>query len=113
MLGPDPDENLANDGVLDESPWDAILDAVAVSDGGLTDTHYAGAPVLGPDFPGETGRPFGASRIPDGNDTNAPSDWVRNDRNGEGLPCTGCSDGVLPVSGVAVSTPGAANSVVP
>ena len=52
--------------------------------------------------------PGGASRIPDGTDTDSPADWVRNDFDLAGIPdITG-----TPQLGEALNTPGAANALV-
>ena len=52
--------------------------------------------------------PGGASRIPDGTDTDSPADWVRNDFDLAGIPdFTG-----TPQLGEALNTPGAANALV-
>lgn len=97
-----------NDGVLDVTPWTAILDSVAVSDGGASDLTYSPA-VLTPTFDGGTFTPGGASRIPNGVDTDAAGDWVRNDFDGYGLSgFTG-----TPTAGEATNTPGTFNSLVP
>ncbi|WP_206030311.1 ExeM/NucH family extracellular endonuclease [Roseomonas sp. AR75] len=94
-----------NDGVLDTTPWTAILDSVAVNDGGAGDITYGGAPVLGVAYDGLSFAPGGASRIPDGADTDASADWVRNDFDLAGIPgFTG-----TPVVGEAINTPGAPN----
>lgn len=96
-----------NDGVLDSAPWDSLVDDVAVSDGGSTDRTYSGV-VLEGGFDGITFTPGGASRIPNGTDTDAVDDWVRNDFDGAGLPgFTGTLD-----LGEALNTPGASNQVV-
>lgn len=105
-VGQDLDTN--DDGVLDLTPWTALLDAVAVSDGGAIDLTY-GLPVLGPGFDGVSYTPGGASRIPDGTDTDTVADWVRNDYDGAGLP--GFTGTLVP--GEAVNTPGAVNSLTP
>jgi len=78
------DLDAGDDGVLDATPWTAIADGVAFSDGstGLT---YA-APVLGPSFDGSATAPGGASRFPYYGDTDSVTDWKRNDFDGEGLP---------------------------
>jgi hypothetical protein len=104
-LGTDLDTN--NDGTFDSTPWDSIVDAVAVNDGGAADLTY-GAPELGPNYDGLSSfPPGGASRIPDGQDTNSASDWVRNDFDLAGIPTfTG-----TPVVGEAYNTPGAPNEV--
>jgi predicted extracellular nuclease len=75
-LGDDIDAD--NDGVIDFAPWETIVDAVAVNDGGSTDVSY-GEPVLGVSYDGLPYAPGGASRYPDGFDTDATTDWVRND----------------------------------
>jgi len=103
LSGADLDTN--NDGVLDATPWGTLVDAVAVSEGAVGDLIYAGAPVLGVGFDGLAFEPGGASRLPDGVDTNTASDWVRNDFAGAGLPgFTGTLD-----AGEALNTAGAAN----
>jgi uncharacterized protein len=99
-VGTDLDTN--DDGVLDATPWTAVADGVAVSDGGTGDLTYA-ATVLGADFDGGTFAPGGASRIPDGGPT-----WVRNDFDGAGLPgFVGTPD-----AGEALNTPAAPNAPV-
>jgi hypothetical protein len=95
-----------NNGTLDSTPWSSILDAVAVSDGGATDRTY-GTPVLTTGYDGLAFWPGGASRIPNGTDTDAVSDWARNDFDLEGLPGF---DGT-PVTGEALNTPGAVNQL--
>lgn len=102
-LGADLDTN--DDGVLDLTPWTAVTDTVAISDGGATDITYAGAPVLGPNYDGVSFTPGGASRIPDGTDTGTTADWMRNDFDLAGI---GGFVGT-PVLGEALNTPGAAN----
>ncbi len=94
-----------NDGTFDVTPWEAIVDAVAVNDGGTGDTTY-GVPVLGPNYDGVSSfAPGGASRIPDGFDTDAATDWVRNDFDLAGIP--GFPGSIT--LGEAYNTPGAAN----
>ena len=101
-LGDDLDTD--NDGVLDITPWDAIVDSVAVNDGGAGDITY-GSPTLGVAYDGLPFAPGGASRIPDGVDTDAATDWVRNDFDLAGIPgFTG-----TPAVGEAYNTPGAPN----
>lgn len=77
----DPD----NDGVIDYEPWESIVDAVAVYDGGSADLNY-GVPVLSAYYDGHAYAPGGASRIPDGTDTDAATDWIRNDFDLAGIP---------------------------
>jgi len=99
-----------NDGTLDVTPWDGIVDTVAVNDGGTGDRTYAAAPVLGTNHDGlSTFAPGGASRIPDARDTDTAADWVRNDFDLAGIPGrTG-----TPEPGEALNTPGARNARVP
>lgn len=101
-FGSDLDTN--NDGVFDVTPWDSVVDAVAVNDGGASDLAY-GVPVLGVAYDGAAYAPGGASRIPDGFDTDAASDWVRNDFDLAGIP--GYAGTI--VLGEAYNTPGALN----
>ncbi len=101
-VGDDLDTN--DDGTFDTTPWLAVVDAVAVSDGGTGDLTYAGAGVvLTPDADGGSFAYGGASRLPDG-----VGDWVRNDFDLAGI------DGFpgSPVLGEALNTPGALNAVV-
>jgi hypothetical protein len=86
-----------DDGAVDREPWDALADAIAIADGDAGDRL--------PSFDGGTAPVGGASRIPDGADTDGPSDWLRNDFEGEGTPC---ASGSAP-SGEALNTPGASN----
>ena len=65
------DLDLDDDGTLDATPWTSILDEVAVTDGGGGDQTY-GMPALDASLEGNSGfSPGGASRIPDGTDTDA------------------------------------------
>jgi predicted extracellular nuclease len=96
-----------NDGTFDTTPWDRIVDDVATTDGGSLDLTYSST-VLGPFF---DGRPFGAggaSRIPNGTDTDTTADWLRNDFNGFGFPGFPGS----PEFGEAENTPGAVNVAI-
>ncbi len=98
-----------DDGIFEATPWATIADAVAVSDGGAGDITY-GSTVLDPAFAGGSFAPGGASRIPDGTDTDSSADWMLNDFNGAGIPAL---DPGTPVYGEAYNTPGAVNAVVP
>ncbi len=104
-LGDDLDTD--DDGVLDVLPWDAIVDAVAVNDGGAADFSYGGTS-LPQNFPGSTFTVGGASRIPNGVDTDAPSDWIRNSFDGQGLPSF---PDAMAENGEGLNTPGAENEV--
>ena len=75
--------------------------------GGQTDQVYAVD--LPPNFDGNSFQPGGASRIPNGTDTDTASDWVRNDYNGAGIPAL---DPGTPEVGEALNTPGAENQLV-
>ncbi|NLG99970.1 MAG: ExeM/NucH family extracellular endonuclease [Chloroflexi bacterium] len=104
-LGDDLDTN--NDGIFDITPWDKLVDAVAVSDGGANDRTYGGT-VLGPNYDGLSSfTPGGASRYPDGADSDAASDWVRNDFDLAGIPGF---PGTIQ-QGEAYNTPGAPNQI--
>ena len=59
--------------------------ASAVNDGGAGDRTYA-VPSLGVAYDGQPFAPGGASRIPDGTDTDTAADWVRNDFDLAGIP---------------------------
>jgi uncharacterized protein len=99
------DIDTTNDGVIDNPLWSEVVDSVAVHDGGVDDWAY-GSPVLVANYDGLSSfKPGGASRIPDGFDTESPSDWVRNNFGGAGLP--GFTATVL--FGEAYNTPGAPN----
>jgi uncharacterized protein len=104
-VGQDLDTN--NDGILDVTPWSSIVDDVAVSDGGAGDLTYAST-VLAPGFNDSPFTPGGASRIPNGVDTDSVDDWVLNDFDGAGLPGFDST----PAPGVAFNTPGAENALV-
>lgn len=95
-----------NDGAFDVTPWDAIVDVVAVNDGGAGDRTY-GAPVLSANYDGLSYTPGGASRYPDGFDTDTATDWVRNDFDLAGIP--GFPGSLGP--GEALNTPGEANQI--
>ena len=91
-----------DDGVFEAAPWTSIVDSVAVNDGGASDLTYAQAE-LTPGFDGGSFAVGGASRIPDGTDSDTAADWVRNDFDAPSSPA--------PEPGEAENTPGAANAV--
>lgn len=102
FTGSDGDDlDTDDDGTLDVTPWSALVDAVAVLDGGDGDLTYAST-VLYPYYDGLSYAPGGASRYPDG-----AAAWVRNDFDGEGLP--GFTGSISPDE--AYNTPGASNDV--
>ena len=103
-LGDDLDTN--NDGTLDTTPWSNIIDGVSINDGGSSDITYA-LPVLGVSYDGFSFAPGGASRFPDGFDTESSTDWVRNDFDLAGIP--GYAGSI--VLGEAYNTPGASNAI--
>lgn len=100
-LGTDLDTN--DDGVFDVDGF-TVVDAVAINDGGAGDRAYGGVS-LGVAYDGAAFAPGGASRMPDGTDTDTAADWVRNDFDLAGI------DGFTGslVAGEAVNTPGTAN----
>jgi hypothetical protein len=105
FVGQDLDTD--NDGVLDVLPWGRLVDDVAVLNGGPSDWVYTSV-ALTADFDGGAYTPGGASRIPNGGDTDTVADWLRNDYDGEGLPgFTGS-----PEYGEAFNTPGTTNEPV-
>ncbi|GAA4374022.1 ExeM/NucH family extracellular endonuclease [Agromyces bauzanensis] len=103
-LGTDLDAD--DDGVIDDVAGLAIVDTIAVHDGGASDLAY-GDTVLGVAYDGAPFAPGGASRIPDGADTDTTADWVRNDFDLAGIPGR---PGSL-VAGEAANTPGVRNSL--
>jgi predicted extracellular nuclease len=98
-----------NDGVLDGTPWTAILDGVGVLDPGAGEFVYGGVTTLTAGFDGGSFTVGGASRIPDGTDTGAAADWVRNDFDLAGIE--GFSGSLA--TGEALNTPGTANATQP
>jgi predicted extracellular nuclease len=103
--GNDLDTN--NDGTFDSAPWTRIVDDVATTDGGGSDHAYS-ATVLAAFFDGNPFGAGGASRIPNGTDTDTTGDWVRNDFHGFGFPGFPGS----PALGEAENTPGAVNAPI-
>jgi len=103
--GQDLDTN--NDGTFDVTPWTGIVDDVATTDGGGSDITYSST-VLGPFFDGNPFGAGGASRIPNGTDTDTTADWVRNDFDGFGFPGFPGS----PALGEAENTPDAVNAAI-
>ncbi len=96
-----------NNGTFDVTPWSEIVDSVAVNDGGTGDITY-GATTLSVSYDGLAFAPGGASRFPDGFDTDAATDWVRNDFDLAGIP----GFAGTPIVGEAYNTPGALNQLV-
>lgn len=102
---PGDDTDADDDGMFDDPPWTAVVDAVALDDGGGNDVFHAAMRL-----PPNPGIWSGASRFPNGTATGAVSDWVVNDVDGAGLPCGQCA-GQIAESGEAQNTPGAGNSI--
>jgi predicted extracellular nuclease len=97
-----------NDGILDLTPWSSVVDSVAVKDSDANDRTYS-TTILNIGYDGQAFAPGGASRIPNGTDTDSASDWVRNDFDLAGIPSfTG-----TPIFGEAYNTPNAVNQAVP
>ncbi len=90
-VGDDIDGN--DDGVIDNAPWTDLADAVAFDNVSGTNIFYAGSAIV----PNDVG---GASRIPDGMDTDAAADWTPNV----------FDMSATPAAGEAANTPGAVNS---
>lgn len=95
------------DGVIDEGVGFTVIDGVGVRDADASDLAWG--TVLDRSFDGGTQTVGGASRVPDGTDTDSASDWVRNAFNGAGIAGF---EGSTPDAGQAWNTPGAANRVV-
>ena len=93
------------DGTIDAPAWEELLDDLALVDGDEDDLAYS-TTVLEPGFDGNTFPVGGASRIPDGADTDTSADWVRNDFNLAGIGGEG-----TPEPGQAWNTPGEPNEV--
>ncbi len=93
-----------NDGAIDTQPWTTLIDGVAILNS-PTDYGYAGTvrlmKTVGSGEPVTFG---GASRIPDGIDTDTSADWTSN---------TPAFDNSGIASGEARNTPAAVNSVEP
>jgi len=104
-VGDDIDTN--DNGEIDTTFWTRIVDDVGISDAVSGEFVYS-AIELTPTFDGGSETPGGASRIPDGTDTDATDDWVRNDFDGYGLPC--CAG--TPELGEAENTPDAENLLI-
>lgn len=96
-----------DDGTLERTPWALILDELGVNDGGDGDLTYAGTSVLSPNDDGVDITFGGASRFPDGTDTDMPADWLRNDFDGAGIAAL---DPGTPQDGEALNTPGTPNA---
>ncbi|MET0812760.1 MAG: ExeM/NucH family extracellular endonuclease [Microbacterium sp.] len=103
-VGTDLDAN--DDGAIDDGLGFEIVDAIAVDAGTAGGLTYGGT-TLAAQYDGLAFAPGGASRIPDGTDTDAAADWKRNDFDLAGIPG---QTGTL-VAGEAANTPGAANSL--
>lgn len=93
-----------DDGTMDATPWNLLMDSVAVDDGQVGDVFFSGS-VLDASFDGGSVTPGGASRIPNGTDTNQNTDWTRNDFDGDGL----LGSTVTLDEGEALNTPAAYN----
>lgn len=105
-VGDDIDTN--NDGVIDSIFWASIIDDVASKDATVAGLTYSTSTLDQNLTPAGSFAPGGASRLPNGVDTNTPADWHRNHFNGAGLPAF---PGVIPDSGNAWNTPGTFNKI--
>ena len=99
--GIDVDTN--DDGTIDDAIAFTVVDGIAVNDGDAGDLTYA--VTLDVAYDGADFAPGGASRVPDGTDTDATSDWVRNNFNLAGIE----GQTATPAAGEAWNTPGAVN----
>jgi len=100
------DLDINDDGILDNMPWLNLMDGVAVHDGGVNDRTYGpNTTVLQNNFDGGTQTVGGASRIPNGQDTNSVSDWRRNDFENAGIP----GFPVVAIVGEVFNSPGRPN----
>ncbi len=102
------DLDIDNDGALDNMPWTHLVDSIAVYDGNNSGDLVYGTTQLAANYDGMPFAPGGASRIPDGLDTDAASDWVRNDFDLAGIP----GFNGTAIVGEAYNTPLAPNAVV-
>ncbi len=105
-LGQDLDAD--DNGTFDTTPWEAVIDDIGVNDGGATDLNYATVTLL-QSFDGIPFTVGGASRFPNGVDTDAATDWKRNDFDGSGLPSFPLA---VAEPGEAVNTPNRENVVI-
>jgi len=96
-----------DDGIFDTTPWDEIVDDIGVNDGGSSDINYASVTLL-QNFDGISYTVGGASRIPNGTDTDDITDWVRNDYDGHGLVSFPDAEAE---NGEAINTAGTENEV--
>lgn len=95
-----------DDGILDITPWLSIVDSVGLSSDAA---HFVYSPVALTKVSADGTTVFGgASRIPNGQDTDSVNDWVSNDFTGEGLAIGGFA-----APGQAINTPGLPNRVKP
>ena len=97
-----------DDGTIDTTPWGALIDAVAADTPAplVADVTYAGDAVV--DFQGlGFVESTGASRIPNGTDTDTAADWVANDTSAGTIGTQ--TDPAA--NGFAQNTPGAENAV--
>ncbi len=103
------DIDVGNTGGITNTFWTSIVDCVAVNDGGgVTDLNYCST-VLDSSLAPAGFTPGGASRIPNGTDTDSVSDWKRNDFDNAGIP--GFVGTLDTAGGEVLNTPGEINMV--
>ncbi len=105
-LGQDLDAD--DNGTFDTTPWEERIDDIGVNDGGATDLNYATVTLL-QSFDDISFTVGGASRFPNGQDTDVVSDWTRNDFDGSGLLSFPAA---IAEPGEAVNTPNRENVVI-
>ncbi|MGK7890938.1 MAG: endonuclease/exonuclease/phosphatase family protein, partial [Leptolyngbyaceae cyanobacterium] len=74
---------------------EGVIDTVALTDGGVGDTFFFDAPIIGPDGPF---LPAGARRVTDRVDTDTVADWVISDffLGADNTPTAGTADVIIP-----------------
>ncbi len=96
------DVDTNGNGIFNFQPWSEIIDGVAIDDGAVDARTYSELAVLSRNFDGFGAHVGGASRVPNGVDTDTDGDWARNDPGGFGMV-----PGAAPAPGLAAHTPAA------
>ncbi len=106
VIGSDIDN--VNGGTITSTFWDSIIDSVGIFDGGASEFVYSSVS-LSTNLAPAGFAVGGASRIPNGVDTDSVSDWARNDFDRAGIP--GFSGTLDTASGEVLNTPNALNAI--